>query len=359
MIGVVDLDLQLSDSTKLHPPNLEIMKVATYYRVEEQQFCRLIDLNETNLDSYDKIYVYSELNSMNEVPQQFLGAPNVQFGGAGLTNGVYIPFENQIIDYTIPRKAVYKEFLKQKTQDGIKTSVINHLLDDSYYRCYAGENYLPLPPMLKNKKIYLFDTTFFYPNWRQTIEKIRARMPSSIFCIHPIVCDSLEQYKELRQETIVSRMNNIILNFQEPLSEIPYLIKEYRNFLLGDIIHSSNVFLALGGTFPTNHKYFKDFIYKMNILYYFWSQSIPVKLWYSRPQVGAKDALSALSQFIVTWARYYNKPITIDEKISKKLKKNAAPLVEAKKLLLKFHPTAKDLFTQTYADLSNRRYWRI
>ena len=46
MIGVVDYDLQTSNSLKLTPPNLEIMKIATYYRLEENTFVRLVPLND-------------------------------------------------------------------------------------------------------------------------------------------------------------------------------------------------------------------------------------------------------------------------------------------------------------------------
>lgn len=34
MIGLIDYDLQTTDNQYLTPPNLEIMKLATYYRGE-------------------------------------------------------------------------------------------------------------------------------------------------------------------------------------------------------------------------------------------------------------------------------------------------------------------------------------
>ena len=36
------------------------MKLATYYKLEEKQFCRLMSLDETELTAYDKIYFFSE-----------------------------------------------------------------------------------------------------------------------------------------------------------------------------------------------------------------------------------------------------------------------------------------------------------
>ena len=60
MIGLVDYDLQTTSLVGLVPPNIEIMKLATYYKNEENTFCRLIDLKEQELSSYDKIYFFSE-----------------------------------------------------------------------------------------------------------------------------------------------------------------------------------------------------------------------------------------------------------------------------------------------------------
>ena len=68
MIGLVDLQLQSWDKPQLCPPNLEIMKLATYYQAEENQFCRLINLDETEFSGYDKIYVFSESKNFVTVP---------------------------------------------------------------------------------------------------------------------------------------------------------------------------------------------------------------------------------------------------------------------------------------------------
>jgi len=61
VIGLVDYDFQSSTSVNLSVPNLEIMKLANYYRTEENKFARLISLNaEEDLTCYEKIYFFSE-----------------------------------------------------------------------------------------------------------------------------------------------------------------------------------------------------------------------------------------------------------------------------------------------------------
>ena len=113
MIGLIDLHWQMAKKS-LPPPNLEIMKLAEYYKHEENIFCRIIYLDETELSGYDKVYIFSENDNCINVPEAMRRAPNVIYGGSAFTNRVYIPFENELIDYTIPRAAIYSNLLKEK-----------------------------------------------------------------------------------------------------------------------------------------------------------------------------------------------------------------------------------------------------
>lgn len=134
MIGLVDLQLQSWAKPQLCPPNLEIMKLATYYKGRENIFCKLVNLEETELSGYEKIYIYSEnLNYIN-VPEAFRRADNVIYGGTAFTNGIYIPFENELIDYTIARPNIYTGFIKEKINNGMNIKMAEHILDDTYYR---------------------------------------------------------------------------------------------------------------------------------------------------------------------------------------------------------------------------------
>lgn len=87
MIGLVDYDFQIAST--LVPPNLEIMKLAAYYKTEKNIFCRLISLDETELTNYDKIYFFSEQSISPEIPDAFKRADNIIFGGTTFTNGIY------------------------------------------------------------------------------------------------------------------------------------------------------------------------------------------------------------------------------------------------------------------------------
>lgn len=358
MIGLVDYSLQNSTSEKLYPPNLEIMKLATYYKLEENTFCRLINLNETEFTGYDKIYFFSEQEEPIIVPPQFLRANNVIYGGTAFTKGIYHPFENEIIDYTLPKTFIYKEYLKQKYIDGIKANVIEHLLDDTYYRYYANSK-LPIPPIKKRHKFFLYDINFFQPDWEDLIDEISSHKPTSIICVHPIVCHTLTEYFKVREKSKIARLNTIILELNVPLNEVHYMLETYKNQFLADITQSSNVCISLGGTFKTRYHYYNDLIYKLNLLYSFWAYSIPLKITYVYPKLGAIDPLQHLSQKIARWSYNLKTNGTIDSIIVLKTKASRTLAYNERLQFLKIKPEAADLFKQNYTLISQRRYWKI
>lgn len=360
MIGLLDYDLSTSTASNRLIPNIEIMKLATYYKNEENQFCHLLSLNEQELTNYDKIYCFSELNNNLRLPDIFL-RENIIYGGTAFTNEKYIPFKNEIIDYTLPKPFIYKEFLKQKYDDGIKAKVINHVLDDSYYRMYAGDKQLPLPPIIPHKRVFLYDRQFFYYNWEDIIKEISLRKPSSIIRLHPIICHTLTEYFTMRNYPKLSRKNDIILDIEIPPEEINYMLKNYSKLFLADIMPNSTTFIFTGKTQCTNVQYFQEFIYKLNLLYAFWSKGIFIKIKYKPPVLGAFNPISNLMQAVEKWTNNISIPerrdITLNEKIPKKIKNNI--LKDEKQLLIETFPTAETLFNQTFNKLKKEGRWRF
>ena len=359
MIGLVDYDLQITQSQNLTPPNIEIMKLATYYKLEENMFCRLVSLDEQDLTPYSKIFFFSETTREPLIPKQFLQSNNVVYGGTTFTKGKYIPFENSIIDYTIPKTYIYKEYLKQKYNEGIKANIISHILDNSYYRFFAGDELLPIPPIKSKKRIFIYDREFFFNGGEKTIQKIAENRPSSIFFIHPIICKTITQYCKFREIPRIARTNKIILDLNIPLEDLNYLFKKYLSFFLQDIVKTSQVYLPLGGDFYSGLQYYKDYIYKMNLLYSFWSKNIPIKIFYTYPNIGFKDPLQDLSLLTQAWAGNHDNKKSMKNRIYLLTKNKISKYYPIWERLLQFFPSAADLIDQTYNDLSQKGVWRI
>ena len=325
MIGLVDLQLQSWDKPQLCPPNLEIMKLATYYQTEENKFCRLVNLNETEFGGYEKIYVFSESKQYTTIPEAFRRANNIVYGGTAFTNGKYIPFENSIIDFTIPRPAIYKEYLIQKRH-----------------------------------RIYIYDNDFFQEGWRKIIDRMMDRHPSSINFIHPAHYKKISDFLEVRENSLIAKGNDAYLDLNIPLKETPILMNHYKNRLLATIVPSSQVYLSLGGSFHYQSDYFKDIIYKLNLLYVFWSCNIPIKIKYEEPTLGCYNPIPDISKLITTWTQgetCSHKSI-IDRIPKDKSLSNVRPEREQLRMILDKYPNSETLFRQTTETTKQGGLWR-
>lgn len=356
MVGLLDYDCLHSISTSKIIPNLEIMKLATYYQKEENHFCRLLTLDEKELDCYEKIYFFSETGKKLIIPDEFKRASNVIYGGTAFTNKKYIPFENSIIDYTLPKIFIYKNFLKEKYDSGIKNNVISHTLDDTYYRMYAGKNKLPVPAIQMKKKVYIFDRNLFCEGWEDIIDYISDKKPSCIYTIHPIVCNTLTQFFEVRAKNKIAKSNETILDLNIPLEDVNYMLKKYAKLFLAEINEYSTVFLPLKSEWITTKSYYKNLIYTLNLLYAFWARKIPIKIYVEYPALGIKNPILDLETCIAYWScrTHHKNPITILERI----KKEKVALEQYNKIIQEY-PSAKTLFDQTREKLFQGGLWRL
>lgn len=336
------------------------MKLANYYRTEENIFCRLINLDEEDLTGYDKVYVFSESIAYTSVPDVFKRAPNVIYGGTAFTNGLYVPFENRIIDYTLPHTFIYKEWLKDKSLAGLKIKETMRLLDNSYYRWHAGDEVLPLPAIRKRHRIYIYDNDFFRDGWRDIIKRIMMRNPSSINFIHPARFRKITDFLDVRENGVIAKTNETYLDLDIPLSETPILMKHYKNRILALVLPSSQVYLTLGGSFKYRSEYLKNIIYKLNLLYVFWSQNIPIKIKYEEPRVGCYNPIPDLSKLISTWTQGDTKNYkSIIDRIPKDKKMTEIrPEREQLEIILKRYPSTETLFRQTAETVKKGGIWK-
>lgn len=360
MIGLVDLQLQSWDKPQLCPPNLEIMKLAAYYQREENKFCRLINLDEKEFDAYDKIYIFSESKDYITVPEALKRASNVIYGGTAFTNGKYIPFKNKLIDYTFARPNIYSNFLKEKYAAGLKDIEITRLLENSYYRWHAGDEELPLPVIKKRRKIYIYDRDFFQDGWRKIIDRIIERKPTSVNFIHPAHYKRISDFLEVRENALIAKGNDAYLDLNIPLKETPILMNHYKNRLLATIVPSSQVYLSLGGSFHYRSDYLKDIIYKLNLLYVFWSCNIPMKIKYEEPTLGCYNPISDISKLISTWTQGEScKYKCITDRIPKdKSMTDIRPEREQLRVILDRYPSFETLFRQTKETAKKGGLWR-
>lgn len=160
-----------------------------------------------------------------------------------------MPFDNELIDYTIPRANIYTRLLKEKYAAGESENVINHILEDSYYRRFRGNIELPLPPINRRKRVYIYDRNFFEPGWELIVDDIAEHKPSSINFIHSAHFHHLKEFFLARENEIISKSNDIFLDLNIPLKDTRYMMRTYGKKLRALIMPSSLIYLGLGGSY--------------------------------------------------------------------------------------------------------------
>ena len=357
MIGIYDCDLFNYKSLYHLPiPNLEVMKISSYYVVEERQYCRLLLPGEQDIDAYDMLYCCAEHTDI--FPSHFMQARKLELVGAGFNNGQYKPFSNSLIDFTLPRTTVYKEFLRDKFDVGYEVRDITRFLDSTYYRIMAGDEILPIPAVRHRTPFYIYDTNIFVHVWEKIIKEIKRRYPSKIVCLHPIWCDDIELYFSAIKYGI-SPTSEFILNLGLDLELANSYFKQYTNKMLASILLTSAIYLPLGGTHRTIEEYVNDFVYTLNLLFTFWAHEIPVKIKYLPPAMGAKNPIDLLckkAENVFSLTTSIKRASSLAEQLPKG--KTGKEIREQYDLLCRYCPQANNLFNQSYKGLVERKIWR-
>lgn len=351
IIGLVDYDLFTG---VLKTPNVEIMKLASYYKTEEGQFCRLLRLEEEP-SLYDKIFFFSEKGNCS-IPDSFKKSKNVVYGGTGFTKGIYIPFEKELIDYTVPNPIIYKDYLREEMEKSLTFKEVNDFLDNTYHRMYAGNKKLIVPPTEKRKKIFLYDRDFFWETWEKDIEELLKGNPSSLNRIHPIYCDSFDKLLAVKRIKKMLSTTEIILTLPIKFNEIVKIIKQYEKYLLEFINLSSCVYLPIGQNCKNVLQYYSSMVFTLNFLYSFWARKIPIKVKaIMSDDCPVKELLLAIENWS-SLSQEKKRNTTLEEVFYRPQNKK---IKEQYKNFLKFHPKENILFKKTYRDLEKGGFWRI
>ena len=96
----------------------------------------------------------------------------------------------------------------------------------------------------------------------------------------------------------------------------------------------------------------------MNLLYSFWANEIPLRIYFTEPKIGIKNPLYDLEKTIANWTILHTTKHTEDRTLMPRIQRNRT-LAEQCNIVISMYPSAKTLFEQSYNELVKRRYWRI
>lgn len=359
MIGFIDYDF--FQTSKLSYPNLEMMKLSSFLTFDSgaREFCRLLSPDEPDLEAYEEIHFFAE-NENCVIPNLVRAHPNAHYHGLYFTDGVYKPFERELIEYTIPRPYIYVEYLKKRLAENLNNyreiHALKKFLNSTYYRAYVNGKILPIPAIKRKERLYLYDRNFFFDGWEAVIDEITARNPSMIVCVHPIHCKTMGQYLRVREYEKLARGNEVWWDLPVPLTDINYLFKHYYAELKNDITIPAQVYLPIGGNSLVMDSYcVRELTYKLNLLYSFWARSIPLKLRYVRPTTGHRNPMEELFEELEEWGSIstpYRRDTAFIDFVAKKNK-------AVRSAMARCGEDTQVLFNQSYNSISYYKFWRL
>ena len=182
-IGLYDGDLQ----KYFHCPfNLELMKIAAYYKNKNQ----IVSLSPTFAPERYTQFFYRKDYYDGTFPEKLMTSKNVEYGGLAFTQGIYAPMDLSI-ETTPPDRSIYEKVLKTyfdfKGQEGLRKS----------YVALTNSQHLRLS----------LDGRTVWPEFEKQLKDIDA---TSAFFFHDADLGKIENSYEVIQEILKLRKDTIL-----------------------------------------------------------------------------------------------------------------------------------------------------
>lgn len=277
MIGIIDYEFMVA-GRRLTPPSLGALKLATFLKKEQKDQVILLNKLE-QAKNCKKVFFFTNL-PMEKLPKEVFLWDNVTFYGK-----FFEPLP-QIVEHQIPSISLYKDDVQEKvTKKAVTIEKAMDFLEGIYYQAYGAKGeILPLPPIGKKKRVWVYDEDLLGANdgWK-VVARILERSPTAVYTIHPILCHTIKQFILVRRgrTTALSRTNEVILDYFVPLHQIETYFAKYKMLLLGEITKTSKVFIYLGKNYSSNAYgetfYLRNIYYCLTLICSYWTRKIPIK----------------------------------------------------------------------------------
>ena len=254
-IGVIDYDLYKKPQVKRL--NADAMKVCNYY---QEKGCEVAILSPAdNIFHWDKIIFFVEKIYPNLKEQgAFQQHPNIDFAGTAYSNGYYIPFNNEEINYSKIQTNFYNNILKYYYKTKVLTLDTIKQIKGNYTRIYPTERNINLDSIMTGEKYYLMDNYIYnYNNWQDTV-KYLSIFNRNFFFLFPQLIESENDLQKFTQLTSYQLANT------RGLIRISNL-DEYKSFINNncEILKQNNAKLFYDFAFDKNNIYSEKFYKQM------------------------------------------------------------------------------------------------
>ena len=213
-IGLIDIDIL--NKAKKNNLNVDLMKLGAYYEKNGHQVEVLHERND--IFDYDMLCVFSVINN---VPKHILTHPNISMYGEYFTNKIYVPFNNDEINYEEVNYKIYDNFLRYEfISKRLSEKELQKIKKIKWARLFPNDKPINVYDLLTGEPVQLVDTYIFdKENWREVVKKL-AIYSSKITFSRPQIIRNQKDFDDFV----------FLLNYNFVGCKGMILINDYNNF---------------------------------------------------------------------------------------------------------------------------------
>ena len=153
-IGLFDLNKSAFNKSRYEYPEIDLMKVYSYYNRNKQNVIEL-SLDYHKYKDYDLYYCFN--NSRHQIGKDLLNLQfqeNVYLVGTCFYGDIWIPMDDEI-EHCEPDVQIYASYLRDRILNEKSLEGIKQLVDGNYYLRYYYPNWhwKIIPNKIKNKRV--------------------------------------------------------------------------------------------------------------------------------------------------------------------------------------------------------------
>lgn len=189
-IGLIDMDMLINPRT--NQPKVDLMKLGVYY----QKYGHQVEVLHERSDpfDYDMLCIFSECH--NILPK-FLKHPNINMYGGYYNNKIYVPFDNEEIDYEKANYKIYDNLLRYDfLAKRIDEKRLQKIKNTKWVRLYPNNQAVNIYELLTGEYIQLADNYFFdKEGWREIVKKLAIYAPRISFS-RPLIIKNQKDFDD-------------------------------------------------------------------------------------------------------------------------------------------------------------------
>jgi len=153
MIGLYDWDLLKWRSPVVF--NLELMKLATYYKTRERQIIKMIRDIDGDIEAFNKVVIRKDYDDFY-YPSHLTTNQRIEWGGLAMTNNIYVPLPPQV-EACVPDTSIYQKcgFVYDASPKLRKT--FKTMMTAEHYRISNDEIVIKKEDELKSRYLIIHD----------------------------------------------------------------------------------------------------------------------------------------------------------------------------------------------------------